>query len=51
MYLLIPAIAFLVVHLATAATAMPFAPAVPPTAGPGLRPAGPLVNVSARLGR
>jgi hypothetical protein len=51
MYLLIPAIAFLVVHLASSAAAMSFAPAVPPTAGPGLGPAGPLVNVSARLGR
>jgi hypothetical protein len=51
MYLLIPAIAFLVVHLAASAAAMPFSPAVPPTAGPGLGPAGPLVNVSARLAR
>jgi hypothetical protein len=39
------------VHLAASAAAMPFSPAVPPTAGPGLGPAGPLVNVSARLAR
>jgi hypothetical protein len=49
MYLLIPALAFLVVHLATAAAAVPFSPAVPSAAGPGLGAAGPVINVTARL--
>ncbi|HZE99045.1 MAG TPA: hypothetical protein VE981_18715 [Planctomycetota bacterium] len=48
MYLLIPALAFLVVQLASNAAAIPFAPALPPAAGPGLGPAGPLVHVAAR---
>jgi hypothetical protein len=51
MYLLIPAIAYGVVHLATAAAAVPFAQGVPPAAGAGLGPAGPVVNVAARMGR
>jgi hypothetical protein len=51
MYLLIPAIAFLVVHLAEAAAALPFAPAVPPAAGAGLGPAGPGINVAARVAK
>lgn len=51
MYLLVPAIAFLVVHLATTAAAMPFAPAVPPPAGPGLGPLAPVINVGARLAK
>jgi hypothetical protein len=51
MYLLIPAITYGVVHLATAAAAIPFAQGVPPAAGAGLGPAGPVVNVAARLGR
>lgn len=48
MYLLTPAISFLVVHLATAAAAMPFAAAVPSPAGSGLNPAGAAVNVAIR---
>ena len=51
MYLLTPAICFLVVHLATAAAAMPFAPAVPPPSGPGLGPAGGMVHMAARAVR
>ena len=51
MYLLIPAIAFLIVHLASATAAMPFAQAVPPAAGAGLGPAGPVVHAAARIGR
>jgi hypothetical protein len=53
MCLLIPAITYGVVHLATAAAAaaIPFAQGVPPAAGAGLGPAGPVVNVAARLGR
>jgi hypothetical protein len=35
MYLLTPAVCFLVVHLGAAAAAMPFAPAVPPASGVG----------------
>jgi hypothetical protein len=49
MYLLIPANAFLVVHLATAAAAVPFSPAVPSATGPGLGAAGPVINVAARM--
>ncbi len=49
MYLLIPALAFMIVRLAGAAAAIPFAPAVPPAAGPGLGAAGPVVNVTARM--
>jgi len=51
MYLLIPAIAYGVVHLATAAAAVPFAQGVPPAAGAGLGPAGPVVHAAARIGR
>ncbi len=51
MYLLTPAITNGLVHLATAAAAIPFAQGVPPAAGAGLGPAGPVVNVAARLGR
>ena len=51
MYLLIPALMFLLVHLATAAAALPFSPALPPPSGPGLGPVGPAVNVAARLAR
>jgi len=51
MYFLIPGLMFLIVHLATAAAAAPFAPAVPPTAGPGLGPVVPAVNIAARLSR
>ncbi|HLF92132.1 MAG TPA: hypothetical protein VJB14_01615 [Planctomycetota bacterium] len=48
LYLLTPAISFLVVHLATAAAAMPFAQAVPPPAGAGVGPAGAAVTVALR---
>jgi hypothetical protein len=51
MYLMIPAIAFLVVHLASTAAALPFAPAVPPAAGAGLGPAGPVIHAAARAAR
>jgi hypothetical protein len=51
MYLLVPGLAFLIVHLAAAAAALPFAPALPPAAGPGLGPVAPAVNVAARLSR
>jgi hypothetical protein len=51
MYLLIPAISFAIVHLATSVAALPFAPAVPPPAGPGLGPLGPVLNVAARLAK
>ena len=51
MYALIPALAFLVVHLATTAAAMPFAQALPPAAGAGLGPAGPVIHAAARAGR
>ena len=44
MYLLTPAISFLIVHLATTAAAMPFAPA-PPASG---SPVGPAINVAVR---
>jgi hypothetical protein len=46
LYLLVPAIAFAMVHAAAQAAAMPFAPAVPPPAGPGLGPAGVLVRLA-----
>jgi hypothetical protein len=49
MYLLVPALMFLIVHLATTAAAAPFTPAVPPAAGPGLGPVGPAVQIAARL--
>jgi hypothetical protein len=51
MFVLIPGLMFLLVHLATAAAAAPFAPAVPPSAGPGLGPVGPAVHVAARLAK
>ena len=51
MYLLVPALTFLIVHLATTATALPFAPAVPPPAGPGLGPVAPVLNVASRLAK
>ena len=46
MYLLTPALSFLVVHLATAAAAAPFSQAVPSPSGPGLGPAGPVVKAA-----
>jgi hypothetical protein len=51
MYLLTPAISFLMVHLGAKAAAMPFSPAVPPPSGPGLGAAGVAVNVAARLAK
>lgn len=51
MYLLIPALAYMVVHLAGSAAALPFAQAMPPAAGAGLGPAGPVVHAAARAGR
>ena len=51
MYALVPALSFLVVHLATSAMAAPFSQAAPPAAGPGLGPAGPAVNLAVRAAR
>lgn len=51
MYLLIPALAFLVVHLATTAAAIPFASAVPPAAGPGSGPVAPAVSIASRVAK
>ncbi len=53
MYLLTPAIAYLVVNLAVSAASMPFGQAVPPPSGPGLGPVMPAVRaagMAARLG-
>lgn len=46
MYLLVPVVAYLMVHLAVSAAAMPFAPAVPPPSGPGLGAAGPALGAA-----
>jgi hypothetical protein len=51
MYLLTPAICFLVVQMGATAAAMPFAPAVPPPFGPGLGPAGSVVGVALRAAK
>jgi hypothetical protein len=51
MYLLVPALAFLIVHLATAAAAIPFAAAVPPAAGPGSGPIAPAAAIASRVAR
>jgi hypothetical protein len=54
MYLLTPAIAYLVVNLAVSAAAMPFSPALPSPSGPGLGPVGVAVQgagAAARPGR
>ncbi len=51
MYLVIPAVAFLIVHLAATAAAMPFAAAVPPAAGPGSGPVAPAAAVASRAAR
>lgn len=51
MYLLTPGVAFLVVHLAASAAAMPFSAAVPPPAGPGLGPAGGGLRIAGSLAR
>ncbi len=50
MYLLTPGIAFLAVHLAARAAAMPFQQAIPAPSGPGPGPAGPVLQ-AARLAR
>jgi hypothetical protein len=47
MYLLTPGLAFLMVHLAAKAAALPFQQAVPGAAGPGLGPVGPALRVAA----
>lgn len=51
MYLLVPALAFMIVRLAGAAAAIPFSQAVPAPAGPGLGAAGAVVNVAARMAK
>jgi hypothetical protein len=51
MYLVVPGVMFLIVHLAAAAAALPFSPAVPPPAGPGLGPVAPAASAAARLAR
>ncbi|HEX7896738.1 MAG TPA: hypothetical protein VF950_03205 [Planctomycetota bacterium] len=51
MYLLTPAICFLVVQMGATAAAMPFAQAVPPPSGPGLGPAGAVVGVALRAAK
>ena len=51
MYLLVPALAFAIVHLAASAAAIPFAAAVPPAAGPGSGPIAPAAAVAARIAR
>lgn len=51
MYLIVPALMFLIVHLAVSAAALPFTPAVPPAAGPGAGPVAPAVHVAARLAK
>lgn len=47
MYLLTPGLAFLVVHLAAKAAAMPFQQAIPSPSGPGLGPVGPIARIAA----
>jgi hypothetical protein len=51
MYLVVPGVMFLIVHVAAAAAALPFAPAVPPPAGPGLGPVAPAASAAARMAR
>jgi hypothetical protein len=51
MYLVVPAVAFLIVHLAATAAAVPFAAAVPPAAGPGSGPVAPAAAVASRVAR
>jgi hypothetical protein len=46
MYLLTPALCFLIVHLGARAAAAPFQPALPPPSGPGLGPAGAAVSIA-----
>lgn len=46
MYLLVPAIAFAIVHVAARAAQMPFAPALPPPSGAGLGPAAVVVSAA-----
>jgi hypothetical protein len=51
MYLIVPGIMFLIVHLAATAAALPFSPALPPPSGPGLGPVAPAASAAARLAR
>ena len=51
MYALTPAIAFVVVRAAVAAASLPFSPAVPAPAGPGLGPAGAAASAALRAAR
>jgi hypothetical protein len=51
MYLLTPSIAFVIVHLATRAAALPFQQAIPAPSGPGLGPVGPVVQVASKVAR
>ena len=51
MYLVVPGLMFLIVHLAAAAAAVPFSPALPPPSGPGLGPVAPAASAAARIGR
>ena len=51
MYLIVPGLMFLIVHLATAAAAAPFSQAVPPAAGPGLGPVAPAAQAAGRLAK
>jgi di/tricarboxylate transporter len=51
MYLVVPAVSFLIVHLAATAAAIPFAAAVPPAAGPGSGPVAPAAAVASRAAR
>ncbi len=51
MYLLVPALAFAIVHLGVSAAAIPFAAAVPPAAGPGSGPVAPAAALASRVAR
>jgi hypothetical protein len=51
MYLLVPALAFAIVHLGVSAAAIPFAAAVPPAAGPGSGPVAPAAALASRAAR
>jgi len=42
---------FLIVHLAAAAAALPFSPAVPPPSGPGLGLVAPAATAAGQLAR
>lgn len=51
MYALTPAISYAVVRAAVAAASLPFSPAVPAPAGPGLGPAGAAASAALRVAR